>query len=417
MKILLFSIGSRGDIEPFLAVGTLLKNKGHQIICSFPEQFKKLAYDCGLDFSPLSKEFLELIEGEDAKAAMGGKISFIQKMRAYLRLYKLSVDVNKDMLLEQKALIEKEKPDRIIYGGKAIYPLVWGMENPGQSIFLSPIPYLTLYTKEHPHVGFNGNFGPWFNKFTYALANFSLIKHIISTTKRAGLPSIKKKNDIKKELYTRKMIYLVSPTLFPRPDYWPSNAKVLGFYERNKRISWKPDAELLTFLRTHKKVLLITFGSMTNPEPAENTSIILEALQTHNIPAIINTYSGGLVKPDTYDSTLIYFVKNIPYDWIFPKVYGVVHHGGSGTTQTALKYGCASLVIPHIIDQFMWNDVVHNLGAGPLGIRISKLSKKSFEPVLLDLYNDESYKAQAKKLSVTMSKENKETELLKMIFD
>ena len=157
MKIILFSIGSRGDIEPFLTLGELLKSQGHQVICSFPEHFGSLADDTGLEFFPLSREFRELLEGNDAKMAMGGK--GLKKIGAMIRLYRLSERVNKELVLQQKALIDREQPDRILYGGKAVYPLVWGLSHPGHSIFISPVPCLTLYTKEHPHIGFKGKHG------------------------------------------------------------------------------------------------------------------------------------------------------------------------------------------------------------------------------------------------------------------
>lgn len=97
---------------------------------------------------------------------------------------------------------------------------------------------------------------------------------------------------------------------------------------------------------------------MINNDPTEKTKIILNILQRNGIPAIINTASGGLVEPENYDKEQFYFVNRIPYDWVFPKLYAVIHHGGSGTTHTAIKYGCASLIIPHIIDQYVWNKIV-----------------------------------------------------------
>ena len=413
MKIVLFSIGTRGDIEPFMAVADLLKKKGHRVICSFPEQFRHLADDAALDFFPLSKDFYELVEGDDARTAMGGR--GLKKIGAMIRLYKLSEEVNRVLVLQQQELIDEERPDRVIYGGKAIYPIIWGMSHPGQTVFLSPVPCIALYTKEYPHVGFKGKHGPRFNKFTYNLANFGLIKHVVSTTKRAGIHPPVKGKEVNKELLDRKMAFLISSNVFPRPDYWPSNAGVFGYHERNKSVNWKPGDELLAFIKSHDKILLITFGSMTNPSPEEKTSIITRALQKNNIPAIINTSSGGLTKPAAYDDRLIHFVGGIPYDWIFPQVYGVIHHGGSGTTQMALKYGCASMVIPHIIDQYLWNGFVYELGAGPSGVEISKLTERTFEPLLLDLYQNESYRVKALKLSEKINDEHWEAELLDMI--
>ncbi|MCB0637587.1 MAG: glycosyltransferase, partial [Lewinella sp.] len=151
--------------------------------------------------------------------------------------------------------------------------------------------------------------------------------------------------------------------------------------------------------------LFITFGSMINAAPAEKTRLILNILERHRIPAILNTASGGLVEPTDYDRQLIHFVPRIPYDWILPKVHGVVHHGGSGTTHLALKYGCASLIIPHIIDQFVWNSLVHELGAGPKGIKINRLTGSRLEPLLLDLYQNPAFKARAEEIGAQMKQE------------
>ena len=161
--------------------------------------------------------------------------------------------------------------------------------------------------------------------------------------------------------------------------YWNENLKVLGFHERNKILTWNPDNELSDFFKKHSKILFITFGSMLNPEPEEKTRILLEILMRNQIPALINTASGGLVKPDKFNSELIHFVSQIPYDWIFPKVYGVIIHGGSGTTHLALKYGCATMIIPHIIDQFVWDKIIFRMGAGPKGVRINKITAKTLE--------------------------------------
>ena len=132
----------------------------------------------------------------------------------------------------------------------------------------------------------------------------------------------------------------------------------------------------------------------------------MEILEKHHIPAIINTASGGLIKPATYNPDLFHFVSQIPYSWIFPKVYGVIHHGGSGTTHLGLKYGCATMIIPHIIDQFSWNRIIFEQSAGPRGINIRKITSKNFEPKVLDLINNPKYKEKATQIKEQMKKED-----------
>jgi UDP:flavonoid glycosyltransferase YjiC (YdhE family) len=154
---------------------------------------------------------------------------------------------------------------------------------------------------------------------------------------------------------------------------------------------------------------------MTNPEPETKTKIIVDILQRNKIPAIINTASGGLIKPANFDSELIHFISQIPYDWIFPKMYGAIHHGGSGTTHLALKHGCASLIIPHIIDQFVWDKIVADMGAGPKGVKVGKMTTKNLEPKILELVNDRPFKAKAEQAASQMAKEDFKEDIYKSI--
>ncbi len=401
-------------MEPFLSIGEILKEKGHHVICLFPEQFRHLAEDSGFEFASLGKEFIEMLDSPAGKIAMGGGRFGFKKMRAYMKLISMQSSVNKGMILKQEALINKEQADRILHNGKVIYPVIWGLENKGKTILISPVPYLH-YVKNHSHLAFNKDFGPFFNKLSYKLANYGLIKTIISSTKWLTLHRKIKQKEIQNTLFSNKAIYTISPTLFKRPNYWEDNLQVLGYHERKKTNNWEPSPELEAFLQKHSKVIFVTFGSMINTAPTEKTKIILKVLERNNIAAIVNTASGGLIQPETYDTDLFHFVNHIPYDWIFPKMYAVVHHGGSGTTHTALKYGCASLIIPHIVDQYVWNKIVCNKGAGPLGVDISQINVKNMETKILELVSNENFKRRAEKLGREMQNENLRTKIYEAI--
>jgi UDP:flavonoid glycosyltransferase YjiC (YdhE family) len=273
------------------------------------------------------------------------------------------------------------------------------------------------YVKDHAHIAFNKNFGPFINKLTYQIANFGLIRTIAGSLKWVSTSKKIRTRDIKRELFENKAIYTISPSLFERPEYWKENLQVLGYHERAKTTHWEASDELNDFLKRHPKVVLVTFGSMINTNPEEKTKIILEILTKNGIPAIINTASGGLIKPENYDADTLHFVDNIPYDWIFPKMYAVIHHGGSGTTHTAIKYGCASLIIPHIIDQYDWNKIVARKGLGPLGMDVSRISVKSLEPKIMDLYTHSPYKEKAEKLGREMRSESLTEEIYKTIVE
>ncbi|WP_020529287.1 glycosyltransferase [Flexithrix dorotheae] len=409
MKILLTSIGTRGDMEPFLAIGEMLRKKGHEVICLFPEQFRNLAEESDMRFASLGTEFIEMLESDIGKLALGGGGSQWKKIFAYIKLAKIQAKNNKTLIRLQQEVINKENPDRIVHNGKAMYPVIWEVTNKDKTIFVSPVPNLH-YVKGNSHLAFNSNYGAFFNKLTFKIADWGLINTIMSSLKLLEISNIRKKQ-IKEVIKNHKVIYTISPQLFPRPEYWKPNLKVLGYHERNKMVKWSPDAELIEFLEKNPKTIFITFGSMTNPEPEKKTRIIMDILSDNRIPALINTASGGLVKPATYDKNLVYFVDRIPYDWVFPKMYGIVHHGGSGTTHMGLKSGCATLIIPHIIDQFLWNKLINRVGAGPLGIKIGKITRKQLEPLVLDLVNNKSYKEKAEEIGREMKREDYNEEL------
>lgn len=405
MKIILTSIGTRGDVEPFLAIGEMLQERGHEVICMFPEQFRHLAEDSGFKFASLGPEFIDMLNSPVGITVMGGGRFGIKKIRALFKLASMQKEINKKMILMQENTIEKEQPDRIVHNGKTMYPIIWGIENKGKRFLVSPVPYLH-YVKNHSHLAFNRNFGAFINKLTYDFANFGLIKTITGSLKTLSKPKQLKTKEIKKALLGENVIYTVSPTLFQRPDYWGENLQVLGYHERNKTINWNPSVELDSFLQNNSKVILVTFGSMINTDPVKKTEIILDILERNKIPAIINTASGGLVQPKIYNKNLFHFIERIPYDWVFPKLYAVIHHGGSGTTHTALKYGCASLIIPHIIDQFVWNKIIHKKGIGPLGINVSDIKVNNLEPVIVDLFSNKTYKKKAELLGENMRNES-----------
>nr|WP_299485357.1 glycosyltransferase [uncultured Allomuricauda sp.] len=415
MKVLLTSVGTRGDIEPFLTIANMLHQKGHNVLCCFPEQFKKMTIDMEIPFISLGKEYLELLDTKEGKSVMGGKVNFFEKLKAYYHLYRKSSHVNRLIAKRQKDIIADFRPDRVVFHIKSIYPLIWGVENPKKVVLVSPIPYLVHYTKTQGHIGFNKDHGVFLNKLTYRLSNFALLKNVLSVTKQMDSCIQVSYGLLKKTMLSIKMVFTISPTLFPKPQYWSDHIQILGHHSITTSKIWKPDRSLEQFLQRHEKILFVTFGSMTNDSPREKTKAILDIVQEYNIPTIVNTSSGGLITINEYNPELIYYVSNIPYEYIFPKIYAVIHHGGSGTTHLALKHGCPSLIISHIIDQHMWAKLVHRMGTGPKSITISKMNSKKLESKILSLFQNNVYKIMAEEIGSSMKEEDFKEDLIQFL--
>ncbi|MFD2036029.1 glycosyltransferase [Belliella marina] len=418
MKILLMSIGTRGDIEPFLAIGEIFSRKNHHVIYAFPEQYCHLIpnQDRHYAFTP---KFLELVEGEDGRIAMGSSVGIIKKFKSIFKLYKAGMDVNKIMVRQQFEFVKNEDPDLIVHNGKCNYPVLWGLSTRKKTVLISPIPYFIHYVEGNGHTGFNGNYNELINRLTYKIANFGLIKTISDAQKVLPKNSNKSsKNQIKEKIFSGKLIYTISPSLFVRPKNWGQNIQVLGYHERNKKIGWQPSDDIVYFTNEHSRILFLTFGSMINSNPAKTTRTILNVLTQLKTPTIINIAAGGLVELEEFkENSLLFFTKQIPYDWILGKCYGIIHHGGSGTTHSGIKNGCVSMILPHIFDQYGWNNLIAKTGLGPKGIAVNKITENNLKPQIIDLFENESYKLKSKKVAEDMQKENFEELLYESIIN
>ena len=411
MNILFISLGTQGDIEPFLALAAQKKDEKNEITCLFPEQFRALVDQLGYRFIGFDSRFLELITSDFGKAFLGGNGNWFKKGVDFIRLIRASFNLQSILIRQQKQAIESMTPDLVFFHPKAVYCLLAAYKNPEKYIHLSPVPCILHPHSDFPHLGLS-KFKPFHKKWNLAsykllstlkyLALWSYLKPYLRSFD--GKP-LTKKSLAEFEQFGLTTWYQLSPSLFPKPAYWPENSKVTGYLSRNQAVNYQPDPKLLSWLKRNPKAILLTFGSMANPNPAKTTEVLLKILEAHRIPTLVNLSWGGLVKPST-SSELFFFVENIPYDWVLPNLYGIIHHGGSGTTHSAAKAGAAQLLVPHIMDQYFWNRLVANQGLGPLGIPIAKLKEKTFEKVVLEFWENEFFKKNAMLLRDKIANEN-----------
>lgn len=406
MRVLLTSFGTRGDIEPFLAVAELFAKRGWEVVCLFPEQFRSEVEAIGYRFHGFDPAFLALLKDQDGQRILGGGGSFLSRIKSWIALARKGMRLNKESGELQQQVLTEESPDLLLYHPKTLHNIIWAMANPGRAVLVSPLPGVA-----HPLT----DLGPVFKDHGRLL---NQMEHwLVNTIKAATARSFARKYP---EAYSQvdtslsairnaivrdqPAVYLVSPSLFDRPADWPENARIVGYFERDKTANWSPSAELQHFLEQNPRPLLISFGSMTNPDPEKKTQIFFNSLNKLGIPAIINTSWGGLQRVE-HAPEHIFFVDSIPYDWAFCRVYAVVHHGGSGTTHMAAKYACPSLMIPHAVDQFMWATITESKGFGPTSLPMRKLNEADLKIRLRDLYSAPEFKTKAAVVSREMAKE------------
>lgn len=413
MRVLMMSIGTRGDAEPFLGVGAMLQNRGVTVDYAFCEQHRGLVEETGGTFHSMGSDFLDLLDSPAGRAALGSGRGGWDKVRGTLRVSQRSLPIQRDMIDRQHEIVASVRPDAIVFHPKVTYPIPWTLATGKRSVLLSPVPRSLHRVEGTSNVGINVNLGP-LNPLTYSLATYGTSVAVMMAAKQY-FPGQFTRRQISRRLLTMPVAYAVSSTLFPRPAAWPDNAIVAGFWERDQATAFTPDASLRSFVETHERVLLATFGSMVNTDPAGTTERLVSALDRLRQPAILNLAGGGLTVPGSYDPDLVHVTDAVPYDWLFPRVHAVVHHGGAGTTQSALQAGCASLVVPHAADQPIWANLVHDSGAGPRGIPFSKLTEDGLTGRIHDLVSNPGYKRAAERIADGMAHEDHADQLYRFI--
>lgn len=420
MKILLISIGTRGDIEPFLAQAEILTQAGHDVHCLFPEQFRETVENLGYPFLGFDRRFLEMLDSDSGKSVIGGGGNAFSIIKNFLSLIRTSFGLQKTLNRQQKEAIDSIRPDRVVFHPKALYCTLPAMAEPKKYFQLSPIPNLIHPTPDYPHLGFSKwkPFASKWNLRSYDWVNGARYMTLGKFLKEyyPNFPDIDfSTKSIKNfERNHLQVLYQISPTLFPKPANWPETAHITGFFARNQNQNFSPDPSLEAWLTDYPKAVLLTFGSMSNPKPLEYSEKIIHLLEKYRIPAIVNLSWGGLQKVKLSGKS-IYYVNQIPYDWILPKLYGIIHHGGSGTTHSAAKSGAVQLIVPHIMDQYFWNRLIQTKGLGPLGTSIHNFNSDKFEKALADFWSNPEYKIKAESTALKMAKEADHQNLIHLL--
>jgi UDP:flavonoid glycosyltransferase YjiC (YdhE family) len=346
---------------------------------------------------------------------MSGYLPPVQKAKAALQLAHQGIRVNRSVVSQQLQALEEWDPDLIICHPKCTVPMLWAIQHHRKFAFLSPIPFYVHADERQPHTGINRSLGARFNRATYSLLNTALAMATKDSTRgRLGFRSFGLRQ-IYQSLLSAKFLFAVSPTLYPRQPHWAPDVQVIGHSSRAGQGATL-DAGLKDFLQTHDRVLLLTFGSMISSDPERTSRLIYGCLQQIGYPVVVNLASGGLVRLPEYEADPRFcFTDSVSYPEVLSQATAIIHHGGSGTTHLGLKFGCPTLIVPHVFDQFTWGGLLHSLGVGPAPIAVNQIVEHRFISAVNDLLNNPSYQEAAARLSVSMGQEESELDVEKFL--
>jgi UDP:flavonoid glycosyltransferase YjiC (YdhE family) len=406
MKFTILVIGSRGDVQPLIALGSGLKRAGHEVKIATHDIFKEMITSRGLEFFPIHVNPKELLVGKEGREWLDTGLNMIKFSWKLKNLIKSSaLDVLDDLWSACAGT------DAIIFSILSVVgpDIAEKMGIPCFATFLQPVtPTYAFPSFMAPSIS---SFNKFYNKLT-GLIGEQLYWRIFSKSVNRWRKEFLKLH--KKPFYGPFMemrdkklpiFYGFSPIVVPKPSDWPSWIYITGYWFLDIPPKWKAPKELIDFLESGPPPVYVGFGSMSHIDPEGITNMILDVLQMTGQRGILGTNWSGLgdnIELPDY----VFKVENIPFDWLFPRMSAAVHHGGAGTTASALRAGIPSVIIPFFGDQFFWARRVYNLKVGPPPIRKSNLNKETLSRAIKKALKSEEIITGAKEIGQKIRSEN-----------
>ncbi|KAG5742999.1 hypothetical protein H9Q72_000181 [Fusarium xylarioides] len=410
LNVVVQIVGSRGDVQPFVALGKVLKDTyGHRVRIATHPTFQSFVEENGLEFFSIGGDPAELMAfmvkhpglmpGFDAITS--GEVSKRRK-----GIQEILMGCWRSCIEGGNGLGPPPKP----HASNA--PLDVSLEVPGgpgqepfvaDALIANPPSFAHVHIAEKLGIPVHMMFTmPWSptRAFPHPLANIQssntddvmtnyMSYTLVEMMTWQGLGDVinrfrEKALDLPPlsliwapGLLARLKIswtYCWSPALIPKPNDWGRHIDIAGFYFLNLASSYTPDPDLEAFLRDGPPPVYIGFGSIVVDDPNAMTEMIFEAVRLSGVRALVSKGWGGLGADDLGKPDGVFMLGNVPHDWLFEHVSCVVHHGGAGTTAAGIKAGKPTLVVPFFGDQPFWGAMIARANAGPDPIPYKQLT-------------------------------------------
>lgn len=399
----LLTIGSRGDVQPYIALGKGLLAEGHNVTIATHFEFKDWIVKHNIRFREVAGNPAELMSLMVTHGSMS--VSFLKEANSKFKGW-ITELLNSSWKACEGTEILIESPSAM--GGIHIAEALG-------------IPYMRAFTmpwtrtRAYPHAFIvpDSKKGGSYNMLTHVMFENIFWRGISSQVNRwrvetLGLP---RTNLVKLQQSRIPFLYNVSPAIFPPSVDFPDWVKVTGYWFLNEGLEdYDPPKALVEFIETAKsnneKIVYIGFGSIVVSDAKKLNNAVVEAVLELGVKCILNRgwsdRLNHLPEEDTNLPPQIYDAGSVPHDWLFSQIDAAVHHGGSGTTGAALHAGLPTIIKPFFGDQFFYASRVEELG---VGIALKNLNTKSLTMALNSITMNPKYLRKAQALALAMQTE------------
>lgn len=405
MKITCLTIGSRGDVQPYIALCKALLADGHKPRIATHAEFKGWVEGHGIEFAPIGGDPSELMQlcienGTFTWAFMREASSRFRGWLDELLASAWEACQGSDLLIESPSAMAG------IHIAEAL-----------------GIPYFRAFTmpwtrtRAYPHafVMPEHKMGGAYNYVTYVMFDNVFWKATASQVNRwrrnlLGLPST---NLEKMQPNKVPFLYNFSPSVVAPPLDYSDWIRVTGYWFLDEGSDWQPPDDLRNFIeqarKDDKKLVYVGFGSIIVPDPAKMTQEVIDSVLKADVRCVLSKgwsdrVDGAKENPaaEVALPPEIFQIKSAPHDWLFAQMDAAAHHGGSGTTGASLRAGIPTIIRPFFGDQFFFGDRLEDLG---VGICLKKWGVKTFSRALWEATHSDRMIVKARVLGESIRKE------------
>ena len=382
--------GSRGDVQPYIALGQALLGLGHRCTIVTTLDHETLVRGYGLDVATIPINVAtELARIETNRAVEGGGViaSFRQFTAIATRSARALAQVGLDAARDADVIVTNFGTTIAADGiGRRLgLPVVQAFNVPLTS------------TSEFPGALFPGlDLGGVSRRLSHRLTRAALWLTSRTSANAAcmevlGAPSAPRWPGTHAGLLPGRVLYGFSEALLQRPADWSSDVDVTGFWSVQEPSTFSPPHELTRFLAAGPPPVCIGFGSMGTDKPDVVGKLVLDAAKAARQRVVLLSGWAGLRSGLVSDDVIA--LEGVPHSWLYPRCAAVVHHGGAGTTAAAVSAGVPAVVVPFHGDQPFWASRVHKLRLGPAPIPRRQLTAARLASAITTATTDEAMRA------------------------
>lgn len=367
MRMLLVTAGSRGDVEPFVALARRAAASGHTVRVVAPDGSG--VETAGVDVGSLGVDYSAMIQSQG--------VSFGAAMRNYRDVVKPAMHA---VIVNAAHAALDFRPDVIVSHPKVLSAPLIAESLRIPHVLVELVPAMTP-TRAFPAAGtVTRSVGP-LNRLTYSAAPAARAMFRRDLDEAAALLGV----TASRPAPPAATLLPISPAILPRPDDWADTVVLTGPWrttapDRAPDGPWASDGDSAPADPTVRDFMsggpfvYAGFGSMAAGDPIGRGRALVHAARERGLRLLVATGLGGIAVPDDVRGDDVLVTSAVDHAAVLPSAVAAVHHGGIGTIQAATAAGTVSVIVPFIADQPFWGALLHRRSLAPAPIPRRRLN-------------------------------------------